>query len=300
MSQESHDHNFKNLLADFPKEALEWILPEATETFGAILKIEFVRQEPKKRKLSDGHLSLDMPILFSFEKGQILLWLIEFQEDKSRFSIYKLLRYVIDSAEAYPKAMVIPTVLFTNRRKWRKKVTRELEFKFGTKTFLHFEYVLIKLFDMNARDYYHSSNPLMKILLPKMNYEPEERTEVIRQALLGLYGLVTPMLFDKYSDFIDVYAEIREDERDSIRQEINEHKEETAMLMQYLKEEGKKEGVNQGLSESLMVFLKARFGAKGLELFERNISKIADIGKLKALIEATAQANSVQDVAKLI
>ncbi|HAO19045.1 MAG TPA: hypothetical protein DCQ37_00190 [Desulfobacteraceae bacterium] len=103
-------------------------------------------------------------------------------------------------------------------------------------------------------------------------------------------------LFDKYSDFIDVYAEIREDERESIRQEINEHKEETAMLMQYLKEEG----INQGLSESLMLFLKARFGAKGIELFERSISKIADIGKLKALIEAAAQANSVQDVAKLI
>ena len=31
MTQESHDHNFKNLLADFPKEALDWILPEAAE-----------------------------------------------------------------------------------------------------------------------------------------------------------------------------------------------------------------------------------------------------------------------------
>jgi predicted transposase YdaD len=312
MSQESHDHNFKNLFADFPKEALEWILPEATEKFGTVLKIEFVRQEPKKRKLSDSHLSLDMPILFSFEFGQILLWLTEFQEDKNRFSIYKLLRYVTDSAEAYPQALIIPTVLFTDRRKWRKDVIRQLESQFGARTFLHFEYVLIKLFDLNARDYYHSSNPLIKILLPKMNYEPEERAEVIRQALLGLYRLAAPMLFDKYSDFIDVYAEIREDERESIRQEISEYKEETAMLMQYLKEEGFKEGkqegkqegifqgMNQGLSESLMLFLKARFGVKGSELFERNISKIADIGKLKALIEAVAQANSVQDVAKLV
>ncbi len=44
MTQESHDHNFKNLLADFPKEAPDWILPEAAEKFGAVLKIEFVRQ----------------------------------------------------------------------------------------------------------------------------------------------------------------------------------------------------------------------------------------------------------------
>ena len=118
MTQESHDHNFKNLLADFPKEALDRILPEATEKFGKILKIEFVRQEPKKRRLSDAHLALDMPILFSFEKGRILLWLLEFQEDKNRFSIYKLLKYMADSAEAYPEATVIPTVLFTDRKKW--------------------------------------------------------------------------------------------------------------------------------------------------------------------------------------
>ncbi len=120
MKQESHDHNFKNLFADFPKEALDWILPESTKKFGAILKIEFVRQEPKKRRLSDAHLALDMPILFSFEKGQILLWLIEFQEDKNRFSIHRLLRYTADETEAYPKAAVIPTVLFTDRKFCRK------------------------------------------------------------------------------------------------------------------------------------------------------------------------------------
>ncbi|GAG93041.1 unnamed protein product [marine sediment metagenome] len=56
-------------------------------------KVEFIRQEPKKRKLSDSKLVLDMPILFSFENQQLLLWLVEFQEDKANFSIYKLLRY---------------------------------------------------------------------------------------------------------------------------------------------------------------------------------------------------------------
>ncbi|OQX02299.1 MAG: hypothetical protein BWK80_58190, partial [Desulfobacteraceae bacterium IS3] len=185
MPQESHDQNFKNLLADFPKEALEWILPEAKETFGDVLKIEFLRQEPKKRRMSDAHLALDMPILFSFEKGQILLWLVEFQEDKNRFSIHKLLKYTTDSAEAYPKATVIPTVLFTDRKKWNKNkdVIRNIDIRFGGRIFLHFEYVFLKLFDLNARDYYHYDNPLIKILLPKMNYEPEERIEVIRQAL---------------------------------------------------------------------------------------------------------------------
>ncbi len=293
MTQESHDHNFKNLLADFPKEALDWILPEAAEKFGAVLKIEFVRQEPKKRRLSDAHLALDMPILFSFEKGQILLWLVEFQEDKNRFSIHRLLRYTADETEAYPEATVIPTVLFTDRKKWNKKrdVTRNLNIEFGGRIFLHFEYVFIKLFDMNARDYYHYDNPLIKILLPKMNYEPGERAEVIRQALLGLYRLVTPMLFDKYADFIDVYAGIREEERESIQQELKEKKE-TAMLMQYLKSEGFQEG--------LYVLFEEKFGTNALNLIQTKIREITDTEKLKALMKAVARAASPQEVLNFI
>ena len=302
MTQESHDHNFKNLLADFPKEALDRILPEATEKFGKILKIEFVRQEPKKRRLSDAHLALDMPILFSFEKGRILLWLLEFQEDKNRFSIHRLLKYTADETEAYPEATVIPTVLFTDRKKWNKKkdVTRNLNIEFGGRTFLHFEYVFIKLFDLNARDYYHYDNPLIKILLPKMNYDPEERAEVIRQALLGLYRLVTPMLFDKYADFIDVYAGIREEERESICQEINDKKEETAMLVQYFRDKFSQEGRQEGLSESLRVFLEEKFGTNALKLLENRIKDITDTEKLRTLTKAVARAASPQDVLNFI
>lgn len=50
--------------------------------------------------------------------------------------------------------------------------------------------------------------------MPKMNYTPEERSEVIRQAYRGLFELAAPMLFDKYVNFIDTYAGIEEDERD--------------------------------------------------------------------------------------
>jgi hypothetical protein len=246
-----------------------------------------------------------MPILFYFEKGRILLWLVEFQEDKNRFSIHKLLKYTADETEAYPKAIVIPTVLFTDRKKWNKNknVMRNLDIGFGGRTFLHFEYVFIKLFDLNARDYYHYDNPLVKILLPKMNYEPEERAEVIRQALVGLYRLVKPMLFDKYSDFIDIYADIREDERESLCQEINDKKEETAMLIQYFRDkfsqEGRQEGIQEGIFSSLNVLLRVKFGVNGLRLKDR-IKQIADTEKLKAVLDAVELAKTPEDVLNFI
>ena len=49
---------------------MEWILPDIPAKMGEIRNVEFVRQEPKKRRLSDAHLSLDMPILFAFDQRQ--------------------------------------------------------------------------------------------------------------------------------------------------------------------------------------------------------------------------------------
>jgi len=69
----SHDHNFKNLFLDFPKETLDWFFPQAEANWGKVQNVEFLRQEPKKHNLSDPSLELDMPILFHFDHQQLLL-----------------------------------------------------------------------------------------------------------------------------------------------------------------------------------------------------------------------------------
>jgi len=152
--------------------------------------------------------------------------------------------------EACPNAIVVPTVLFTDRKKWRKDVLRKLDSQMRDQVFFHFEYVFFKLFDMNARDYYHVDNPVVKILLPKMRYEPEERFEVIRRAYSGLFDLSARILFFKYVDFIDSYAEVKKTERDEIMAELIERKE-TAMIAEYIREQGRGQGMASLLSEQL-------------------------------------------------
>ncbi|MCD6184483.1 MAG: hypothetical protein J7K84_01635 [Deltaproteobacteria bacterium] len=303
MTKKSHDHNFKNLFLDFPKEALEWFFPQALQNFGKVRKVEFVRQEPKKRNLSDPGLALDMPILFSFENQKLLLWLVEFQEDKAKFSIYKLLRYTTDLMESHPNALVIPTVLFTDRTKWRKDVMRKLETKLKNQLFLHFEYLFYKLFDLNARDYYNVNNPVVKILLPKMAYKKDERAEVIRQAYVGLFQLASIGLFYKYVDFIDAYAEINEQEQKTLYQEIIQHKE-TVMLAQYIREKGMQQGMQQGIQqgirqgivqaarEDIIEVLELRFGKISPAIIDR-INQINDPSKLKKLLKKAVQVEKI-------
>jgi len=295
MTKQSHDHNFKNLFLDFPKEALKWFFPQAEQKWGQVRKVEFIRQEPKKHKLPDPSLALDMPILFSFEKQQLLLWLVEFQEDKTKFSIYKLLRYTTDLMEAHPQTLVIPTVLFTERKKWRKDVVRKLETKLNDRLFLHFEYLFFKLFDFNARDYYDINNPVVKILLPKMNYKKDERIEVIRQAYSGLFQLASRGLFDKYVDFIDVYAEVSEQEQENLYHEIIQHKE-TVMLAQYIRDKGMQQGMQQGIiqntKENIIEVLELRFGKISSEIIDK-INQINDPAKLKELLKKGIQIKDI-------
>jgi hypothetical protein len=115
-------------------------------------------------------------------------------------------------------------------------------------TRFHFKYQLIRLFEYQARDYFTCQNPVIKILLPKMIYTKEERSEVIRQAYRGLFELSPRALFDKHIYFIDLYAEISYSEREGIYQDLQKKKE-TAMLADYIKEKGLREGVQQGLQE---------------------------------------------------
>nr|WP_232364013.1 hypothetical protein [Desulforapulum autotrophicum] len=198
---------------------------------------------------------------------------MEFQEDKSKFSIYKLLRYTTDLMETHPDALVIPTVLFTDRKKWSKAVLQQLHAQLHDRMFLHFEYVFHKLFDLNARDYYNVDNPVVKILLPKMHYKKEDRIEVIRQAYAGLFQLVSSGLFDKYVDFIDTYAEIEDQEQLNLYNEIVQHKE-TAMLAQYIRERGMQEGRKEERKQSLISFIRK---AKQEGVSVPTIAKIVDL-----------------------
>jgi len=303
MKKQSHDHNFKNLFLDFPKEALDLFFPKAQQQWGQVLKIEFIRQEPKKNKLSESNFVLDMPILFSFENQQLLLWLVEFQEDKSKFSIYKLLHYTTDLMECYPQALVIPTVLFTDRTRWHKDILRSLETKLNDRLFLHFEYVFFKLFDFKACDYYNVNNPVVKILLPKMDYPKDERSNVIMQAYSGLFQLVSSALFEKYVDFIDVYAEVGKEEQQKIYLEMIQHKE-TIMLAQYIKDKGIQQGIQQGMQqgiqqgmqqgiienskENIIEILELRFGKISPKISDK-INQINDGARLKELLKKAIQ-----------
>ena len=128
-----------------------------------------------------------------------------------------------------------------------------------------------------------------------MNYKKDERIEVIRHAHAGLFQLASRMLFDKYVDFIDVYAQISEQEQKSLYHEIIQHKE-TAMLAQYIREKGMQQGMQQGIiqkaKEDVIEVLELRFGKISPEIIDK-INQTNDPAKLKELLKKGVQVKEI-------
>ena len=66
----SHDQNFKNLVVDYPREALAFFAPDEAPQADEPTRIVPVREEQLKDRLGDRFRRLDAPLLVEWEDGR--------------------------------------------------------------------------------------------------------------------------------------------------------------------------------------------------------------------------------------
>src|SRR5450759_1698022 len=111
-----HDQNFKNLILDYPREALAFFAQEETGEDLNQARIIPIRQEQLKDRLGDRFRELDVPLLVEWPNGnrEAILFVIEEETQGNRFSIHRLAHYCLDLAELMETDRVIPVVIFLN------------------------------------------------------------------------------------------------------------------------------------------------------------------------------------------
>ncbi len=204
----------------FPEDTLRWLLPKALEEWGPVRKVEALRQETRKRWLSDTGRELDVPLRFTFQNGALLIALIEHQHSKAGFSIYKLGHYTLDLMEAYPSLGVVPMVVFADDRQWRKDVLRELNNSVLGRTWFRFEFVRMKLKEHPAREMLKQDNPLFPILVANFGYSETEKVSLMRAALIKMRQVLDDQRFLKYLDFPERYGRLKEAEQERLISEL--------------------------------------------------------------------------------
>ena len=306
----SHDQNFKNLILDYPRDALAFFAAEEAPRPGDAVRVEPVRQEQLQYRLGSRYRELDTPLLVEWEDGRrdAMLFALEEESDMRRFSPHRLAHYCLDLAELFGTDRVVPVAVFL-----RGKGPAPARLVLGTerRPYLAFGYLDCRLAEIPAERWLDSGNLVARINLPNMRAPAESRVEVYAHAVRGLLTLEPDdRKRAKYLDFIDIYAGLDDNEFRRYQRLYPEEGTAMAGRIQRAHDEGMQlglvEGVQQGREEGVQQgrveggravverLLRRRFGPLTAEV-GRRLGR-ASAAELDAWADSVLDARTLDDV----
>ena len=109
-----HDQNFKNLILDYPRQALAFFAGEEASPDLGSARIVPLRQEQLQERLGERFRELDTPLLLEWPDGRraAILFVIEEETETRRCSIHRLAHNCLDLAELFGAERLVPVVIF--------------------------------------------------------------------------------------------------------------------------------------------------------------------------------------------
>ena len=190
-------------------------------------------------------------------RREAILFAIEEESDRRRFSPHRLAHYCLDLANMFATDRVVPVVVFLRPG----AVPGALALGTERRAYLTFDYLACDLGDMPAERWLDSRNVVARVNLPNMRSPANRKIEVYASAVRGLLDLETdPDRRAKYIDFIDIYAGLTDSERRRYRRAYPEESSMMAGFNQRAREEGRRQGRAEGERAVLERQLRRRFG----------------------------------------
>ena len=247
----SHDQNFKNLIVDYPRDALAFFAPAEAPAPEDDVTIVPLRQEQLKDRLGGGYRALDAPLLVKWADGHraTVVFALEHESDWRRFSPHRLARYCLLLAEMLGTDRVVPVTIFLRAA---ERAPTALALGTGRRHYLVFDYLACKLAAMPATQWLDSGNLVARLNLPNMDRGAVDRVDVYASAVRGLLLLEADGdRRAKYLDFIDIYARLTDNETRRYRRQYPEEADIVTGFLQRARDEGIEQGIEQGRQQGM-------------------------------------------------
>ena len=302
----SHDQNFKNLILDYPLDALAFFAPEEAPAPDDPVRIVPARQEQLKERLGNRFRELDVPLLVEWADGrrEAILFVLEEETDWRRFSLYRLAHYCLDLAELFETNRVVPVAIFLRAA---EEAPASLTLGTERRRYLAFDTLACKLKEIPAERWRHSDNLVARVNLPNMQSPQNRKVEVYAEAIRGLLELEGDGdKRAKYIEFIDIYAGLTDNEYRRYQRQYREDSSTMAGVISRAREEGMEQGMQQGMEQGmdqgrvegeralLERQLRRRFGMLSPEVTER-LSQ-ASVADLETWADNVLDAPTLDDV----
>ena len=243
----SHDQNFKNLIVDYPRDALAFFAAEEAPTAEDDVEITPLRQEQLKDRLGDRFRELDVPLLVEWRDGrrEAVLFVVEEETEPRRFSPHRLAHYCLDLARMFDTDRVVPVAIFLRDA---SAVPASLVLGTELRTYLKFDYLACRLAEKRYEDWRDSGNVAALVNLPNMRVPAEHRVDAYAAAVRGLLEVETDGdRRAKYMEFIDAYAGLEDEEYRRYERDHAEERTVMAGVIQRAREEGIERGIERGV-----------------------------------------------------
>ena len=286
----SHDQNFKNLILDYPRDALSFFAaPEAPSPEDSV-QITPIRQELLQERFGAHYRELDVPLKVEWQDGhrETILFILEEETDWHRFSLHRLGSYCFELAELCKSDCVVPVVIFL-----READSAPTSLSLGPKhqPYVTLDYLACKLKAMPYERWQHSNNLVARLNLPNMHIPAGHEINVYHQAIQGLQKLEPDRDKQaKYVDFIDIYARLTDNQLQQWQQQYPEESTTMTGFAQRYRDEGRQEGERRVLKRQL----QRRFGALSAKNTERLTE--ASMEDLETWAENVLDAQTLDDV----
>ena len=247
----SHDQNFKNLILDYPRQALAFFAPEEAPGPGDDVDIVPLRQEQLQERLGQRYHELDAPLRVDWadDRRDAVVFALEEETDGGRFSPHRLAHYCLDVAELFKTNRVVPVSIFL------RAGPAPAGLALGTERgdYLTFRHLSCRLDALDAGAWLHSDNPVALVNLPNMRRPADmDRIDVFARAAHGLRAVEPDEAkLAKYLQFIDIYAALTDNEQETYRRRYPEESKTMAGMIQRAHDEGVRQGMRAGRDEGL-------------------------------------------------
>lgn len=250
MAATSHDQSFKNLILDYPRDALAFFAAEEAPDSDDEVDIVPLRQEQLKERLGDRFRELDAPLMVEWRDGrrEAVLFVVEEETEPRRFSPHRLAHYCLDLARMLRTDRVVPVAIFL--RAGAADAPAPLVLGTERRPYLTFDHLACRLAETPYERWRDSRNVAALVNLLNMRVPAERRIDAYAAAVRGLDAVEPdPDMRAKYMTFIDVYAELDEDEYRRYQSDYPEESTAMAGVIQRARDEGRVEGRREGRVE---------------------------------------------------
>ena len=298
-----HDQIFKRLIEAFFREFMELFCPTEAQLID-FSTVEFLRKEHFTDVERGLRRRLDLVAKVGLKAGGEKFVLVhgEFEASRKEQGFpRRMFKYFCQLFLRY-NTEIVPIAVFSDDARWRSPVPDHFELGLPGKTFVRFEFHLIKLKHLDYRQFLESNNPLAYALMAKMDYNRKRRVRLKADFLrLILACPVDPARRSLLVEFVETYLPLAGREQTEFHQLVRsgqEYVEVEQMITTYEKKgkkEGKKEGKQEGKQEDLILLLEKKFGKLSAAL-RRKVRQIESPEKLKSLLLAVLDAKTLEEL----